>query len=131
VEALASAVEPAGKVVAHHAVEALGAHGGGGRGELNAGVVEQAVDAAVLRHHPCDRFLYLRFPADVEGLRLAGAARRFDLALPRGELVELAAGDRDVRAERGDLVRRAAADAAAAAGDDDGLAFKQPRLEDR
>ena len=28
-------------------VEALGAHGGGGRGELAAGIVEQAMDAAV------------------------------------------------------------------------------------
>ena len=78
-----------------------------------------------------DRFLDLRFLADVEGMRLAAAARRFDLGLHRGELVGLAAGDHDMRAERCDLVRRAAADAAAAAGDDDGLAFKQPRLEDR
>ena len=56
---------------------------------------------------------------------------RLDLGLHGGELVGLAAGDHDMRAERGDLVRRAAADAAAAAGDDDGLALKQPRLEDR
>ena len=59
------------------------------------------------------------------------AAGCLDLALHRGELLGLAAGDHDMRAQRRDLVRRAAADAAAAAGDDDGLALKQPRLEDR
>ena len=78
-----------------------------------------------------DRFLDLRFLADVEGVRLAGAAGRLDLALHDGELLGLAAGDDDMRAERRDLVRGAAADAAAAAGDDDGLAGEQPRLEDR
>ena len=54
-----------------------------------------------------------------------------DLAFHLGELVGLAAGDHDMGAQRRDLVRRAAADAAAAAGHDHGLAFKQSRFEDR
>src|SRR5262249_37626482 len=75
--------------------------------------------------------LHLRFLADVEGMCLAGATGGLDLALHRRELVGLAAGDHDVGAKSRDLVGRAATDAAAAASDDDGLALKQPRLEDR
>ncbi len=76
-----------------------------------------------------DRFLDLHLFADVESMRLAGAAGGLDLGLHAGKLVGLAAGDHDMRAQRGELVRRAAADAAAAAGDDHGLAFEQPRLK--
>jgi hypothetical protein len=61
----------------------------------------------------------------------AGAARRLDLGLNRCELLGLASGDHDMGAQGRDFVRRAAADAAAAAGHDDGLALKQPRFEDR
>ena len=75
--------------------------------------------------HRRDRLLHLRFFADVEGVRLAGTAGRLDLALHHVELLRLAAGDRHMRAEGRELVRGAAADAAAAAGDDDGPALKQ------
>jgi hypothetical protein len=46
------------------------------------------------------------------------------------ELFLLAADQHHVRAEAGELVRGAAADARAAAGDDDGLAPEQVRPED-
>ena len=66
------------------------------------------------------------FLADVADVRRADAARRFDLGAHRVELVDLAADDRDRRAERRELVRRAAADARAAAGDEGDLAAKRP-----
>src|SRR4029079_5156037 len=117
-EDLAADDEAAGEVVAYHDVEALGAHAGGGGGELAAGIVEQAMDAAVLRHDGGDRLLDLGFLANVEGMRLARNAGSFDLAFHARELVGLASADDDVRTQGRDLVRRAAADAAAAAGHD-------------
>src|SRR6187401_1496199 len=89
------------------------------------------MDAAVPGHDRADRFLDLGFLANVESVRLAAAAGRLDLALHGLQLLGLAAGDHDMRAERGKLVRRAAADAAAAAGHNHGLAGEQSRLEDR
>ena len=60
----------------------------------------------------------------------ARAAAGLDLGLHGGELVELAADQRDRGAERRQLVRGAAADAGAAAGDDDDLAGEQAGRED-
>lgn len=65
------------------------------------------------------------------GNLLLGRGLNLDLAGIQWKSLGLAAGDNDVGAEGGDLVRRAAADAAAAAGDDHGLAVEQSRLEDR
>jgi hypothetical protein len=128
-EDLAADDEAAGEIVAHHDVEALGAHGRGRRGELAAGIVEQAVDVAVGGDDLADRLLHLGLFADVEGVDLAGTARRFDLGLHGAEFLGLAAGDHDMGAQRRDFVRRAAADAAAAAGHDDGLALNSPGLK--
>ena len=53
-----------------------------------------------------------------------------DLGLHRLQLVGLAAHQHHVRAQRGEFVRAAAADARAAAGDDEHLACEQVRRED-
>jgi hypothetical protein len=84
--------------------------------------------APLSTEHPINEVL---FKTAVHGPIIRKETGCLDLGLHGGELVGLAAGDHDMRAQRRDLVRRAAADAAAAAGDDDGLALKQPRLEDR
>ena len=69
--------------------------------------------------------------ADVGGVAARRAARVGDLARDRFELLGFAADQRDARAERGELVRGAAADAAAGAGHDAGLAGEQAGAEDR
>ena len=54
-----------------------------------------------------------------------------DLGCTCVELFGGAADDRDIRAERRQLVRGATSDTAAAAGDDDRLALEEIRPEDR
>ena len=71
------------------------------------------------------------FLADVGGVAARRAARVGDLARDRFQLLRLAADQRHARAERGQFMRRAAADAAAGAGHDAGLALEQFRAKDR
>jgi hypothetical protein len=69
------------------------------------------------------------FLADVAGVETHAAALGHDLAGHVLQLVELAADQHHVGAQRGQFMRDAAADAGAAAGDDDDLAGKQAGLE--
>ena len=78
-------------------------------------------------HH----LLHALFLADVGAVAARGAAGVRDLARDRFELLRLAPDQGDARAERGEFMRGAAADAAAGAGDDAGLAGEQAVAENR
>jgi hypothetical protein len=99
--------------------------------ELAAGIVDEAVDAAVglqdRRYSGRNRFLL----ADVAGVGGGLAAVLGDLGGDRGEPLRLAADESHRGPQAAELVGRATADAAAAAGDDDHLAGEQTLAENR
>ncbi len=120
VEHLAHHVEGADEVVADHRLEAPGRDLLERGGELAAGVVDQAVDAAVAVEHEADGRLDLRRVADVAGREVACSTA---LAHVGGDLggdgLQLGlrpAQDHHLGAEAGQLVGDAPADAAAAPG---------------
>ena len=101
-----------------------------GAGNWPPALLTRASMRPCAREHRGDGGLHRGLVADVAGVRRADAAGGLDLAAHRLELLELAADDRDARAERGELVRGAAADARAAAGDDGDLAGEQVGAKD-
>ncbi len=88
-----------------HRLPALGRDGGERRDVLAAGVVDEAVDAAVRCDDGGDGRAYRFFLADVEGLRAGLAAAGFDLGAYLVELLGLAADQHHLRAERREFVR--------------------------
>jgi len=120
-EDLAADDEAAGEVVAHHHVETLGAHGGGGRGELAAGIVEQAVDAPGRGHDLGDRV-----PLTCASSRMSKAWLSHEppdasiSSFTVASLSGLSAVITTCAPKAAISCAAAAADAAAAAGDDDG-----------
>src|SRR6266516_2012790 len=129
--ALARHQEAASQIIAHDGVEAFLADLGERRRELAAGVVDEMIDARKTRQDAGDRLPDFFLLADVADESLGLAARRGDFRLHGMQLVGRAADERDPRAECRELMRRAAADAAAAAGDDRHLPGKQARPEHR
>src|SRR6202041_1926692 len=121
----------AGQVVADHGLEAPGRNGLHRRAKLAAGIVDQSVDPAVRAKHRIDRGNDHRLVADIADMAGDPAAILLDLGLDLGELFGGASQDRDVGAERCELMRGAAADAAAATGDDNGLIPEQIGPKDR
>jgi hypothetical protein len=128
--ALARHQEAAREVGVDHRLPALGRDGVQRRDVLAARVVHEPVDAALRGDDGADGHAHRVFLADVEGLRAGPAAGGFDLGPDRVELLLLAPDQHHVRAQRGELVRGAAADARAAAGDDDDLPVEQAGRED-
>ena len=127
---LAAHQEAAGQVVAHHRVPALGRNVLERRGELPAGVVDQAVDAAMRGQHVGDGLLDGFFLANVAYMAGGAPADFGDFTRHGFELFDLAADQRDAGAQRHEFMGGAAADAGAAAGDKHGLAGKKARTED-
>ena len=125
VEHLAHHQESAREVVGHDRVEAALRDGHQRRRKLAAGVVDEPVDRPVPRDDLPDRGPDRVFVPDVECRGLAAPAVGQDLPGDALELLLRAAAHHHGRAERGELVRDAAADAAAAAGDPDDLAGEQ------
>src|SRR5581483_7138408 len=130
IEDLARHQEAAGEVVGDHRLPTLLADGHQRRRELAAGVVDQAVDHAAPGGDGLYRLLHRILVADIESLHRTFAAVLADLGGRGLQLLQLAAGQHHMSAERGQFVGGAAADAGAAAGDDDGLALEQVRGED-
>ncbi|MNF97240.1 hypothetical protein D3C84_800600 [compost metagenome] len=79
------------------------------------------------RDHGLDRLLV----ADIADLQAGAAAVLADLLAGGLEFLQLAPDQHHMGAQGGQLMGGAAADAAAAAGDQNGLAGKQVGLEDR
>ena len=123
--------EAAGQVGPDHRIPALGADRFQRRDELAAGIVHQRVDPAVHQHDRLHRVLHRLFVADVAGMEGGAPAVGGDLAGHVVQLVELAADQHHLGAERGQFMRGAAADARTAAGDQDHFLPEQARGEDR
>jgi hypothetical protein len=98
---------------------------------LPAGIVDQKIQPSEVAERRCDDRLHALLLADVAGVAARLAAGIRDLARDGLELVLLAADQRHFRAERGELMRRAAANAAAGPGHDAGLTCEQVGTEDR
>jgi hypothetical protein len=128
--ALARHQKAAGEVGVDHGLPALGADGFQRRHELAAGVVDQAVDAAVFGQHGRDQAAHRVFLPDVADLRAGLAAILGDFRRDGLQLVGLAAHQHDARAQCREFMRGAAADAGTAAGDDDDLVLEQRRRKD-
>ena len=115
--------EGRGHVVADHRIPAVERDVLERRRELSAGIVHQPVDPSAPFDHAVDGGLHLVFLAQVggegEGVGIA------EFLLHTIELLLRAPDQREPSAERLQLVRRAAAEARAAAGDDDRLAVEQ------
>src|SRR4029453_2672436 len=101
------------------------------RGELPAGVVDQAVDAAGPLQRARGHGAHPILVADVAGDGVGGAPGIRDLGPHALESLGLASDQDDGGTEAGQLVRRTATDAAAAPGGDGGLPREQTRAEDR
>ena len=86
---------------------------------MAAGVVHQAVDAAMVGEHPLDGGDDRMFIANVGDMGGNQTTIGFDLTAHTLEFVLVAPDDRDMRTERGQLMGGATPDSAAAAGDDD------------
>ena len=123
--------ETADEVGTHHRFEAFLVDADQRGRELAAGVVDQVMDGAVLGDHRLDHDLDrfprhgCRTPGSWLCRRLRGFRRRWFPAFP------VAPDQHHLGAQVGQFVGHAAADAAAAAGDQDGLAAEQAGLEDR
>ena len=128
-EDLAHHQEAAGEVVGDDGLEALLADGGQRRGELPAGVVDEAVDAAEPATTRGHAGLHGVLVADVEGALDRSAPPSSAISAATRSSLSRAPADHHVRAQRRQLVRDAAADARAAAGDPDALAGEQARAE--
>ena len=118
-DALARHQEAAGQVVAHDRVPALGADRRERRRELAAGVVDEAVDAAVAREHGRDGRPAPRLRRGCR--RRASSRRRPPLRSRRAPPASFSALRPTIATRApsdGQLVRGAAADARAAAGDE-------------
>ena len=87
------------------------------------------MDGAVLREDAGDRLLDHHLLADVADVATHLAAVGFDFGAHRFELFDLAADDGHGRAQAGEFVGGAAADAAAAAGDDVHFTLEQVGTE--
>ena len=119
------------QVGAHHGLEAFLVDADQRRGELAAGVVDQVMDASALREHRGDHGLYRLFITDVADLEAGAAAVLGDLGAGLLQLFLLAPDQHHMGAQVGQLVGHAATDAAAAAGDQNGLVSEQARFEYR
>jgi hypothetical protein len=128
---LARDQETAGEIVGDHGIPALLADHRQRHRILAAGIVDQAVDAAVFLENLRDVGAHRLLVTDVEGAGCGATAVLVNLGEHCIELLALASADDDVRAQCGEFVRGAAADAGAAAGDDDGLAGEQTGAEGR
>ena len=123
------------QVVAHHGIPALERDVAQFGGELPAGTVKKPVNAAMLLHDGGNAGLDSGLVADVAhcGADIAGALgvnRRY-FRRHGFKLGGLPADQRDMRAQAGQLMRRAPTQPASPACHDDSLAFKQPRAEGR
>ena len=127
---LARDEEATGEVGAHHGIPALRRNLLQRRRELPARVVDEEIDAAEVggdgAHGLGDALLL----ADVDRVAACAAAGVRDLARNRVKFLWSAADQRDLRAKRRQLMRRAAADAAAGPGHNAGLAREQACAED-
>src|SRR3984893_18919148 len=128
---LAHENEAAGQVAPDHRLETLGRDGLHRCPVLTAGVVYESIDAAEGTEHGVDRRDHHRFVPDIANLRKDLSAVLLDLRLHLCQFFGGATEDRDVGAERGKLVCGATTDAAATPRDDNHLALKEIRPEDR
>src|SRR5437868_6571559 len=84
--------------------------------ELSAGVVDEKIQPAEIAERRAHHLADLLFLADIGGVNPRAAAGLGNFTRHRLELFGSAADQPDAGAERGELMRRAAADAAAASG---------------
>ena len=114
------------------AAPALGADGFQRRHVLAPGVVDQAVNGAVLGHdggHAASHGVFLANIAGVQARRVGHAVLGHFSGYPL-QLLDLAPQQRYLRAQGSQFMRHATANARAAARDDDDLACKQTGRED-
>ena len=131
VEALTCHQKAASEVGVDHRLPAFGAGVCQGRDVLPARVVDQAVDAAMLLHHLRDHGFHIVFAPDVAAVPTGLPTVTGDLLRSGGQLVGVAAHQHHMRAQAGQFVRGAAANARAAAGDHDDLPAQQVGGKDR
>jgi len=93
-------------------------------GELAAGVVDQAVDGAMVGDDALDDGFDRVFVADVAAVGMGDAAVLFDFIGYGLDFFELAADEDGGGAQGGQFMGRAAANAGPAAGDNDRLVFE-------
>ena len=91
---------------------------------MAASVVDETVNASARFEHGVDRRSDSLLVSDIAGMNGGRSAVFADLGLDNSQLIRAAADKRDMGAERTQFVRGATTDAAAASGDDHGLAFE-------
>src|SRR5690606_27704972 len=123
--------EATDQVGAHHRFEPFLVDGRQRRGVLAASVVDQAMDPTVLGNNGLDHFLDLVFFADVADKGRGFAAIFLDFAKNLFQLFQLASDQDHLGAEGRQFMGGTAADAATAAGDDDGLVLEQSIFQNR
>ena len=98
---------------------------------MTTGIVHEPIDTPIAAEHRINSCYHHRFVADIANLSEDLPAILFDFRFHLRELFGRASEDRNVGAERRQFMGRTATNAAAAAGDDNCLAFEEIRPEDR